>query len=221
MSSPSKRRDMDVMKLMMSDFDVCLGVSESPSDFFVKFRAPKDSLYEGGIYRVHVNLPASYPYKSPSIGFCTRIFHPNVDESSGSVCLDVINQTWSPMYDLCNIFSVFLPQLLLYPNPADPLNGHAAALMFKEPDKYRAHIHAHVRQHAMVDFKLDDADDDAEPMQVATAATTSKDEEEEAEDDAIDDGAGDEEPMSDPDEEIMSDIDDNTKGEDDGIKAEA
>jgi ubiquitin-conjugating enzyme E2 H len=52
------------------------------------------------------------------------------------VCLDVINQTWSPMYDMVNIFEVFLPQLLRYPNPTDPLNGEAAALLMKEPKAY-------------------------------------------------------------------------------------
>lgn len=59
---------------------------------------------------------------------------------SGSVCLDVINQTWSPMFDMINIFEVFLPQLLRYPNPTDPLNGEAAALLIREPKTYEAKV---------------------------------------------------------------------------------
>lgn len=71
-----------------------------------------------------------------------RLFH----HRSGSVCLDVINQTWSPMYDMVNIFEVFLPQLLRYPNPTDPLNGEAAALMMREPKGYEAKVKGDINQ---------------------------------------------------------------------------
>jgi ubiquitin-conjugating enzyme E2 H len=146
-ASPSRRREMDVMKLMMSDFQVDL-VEDNISDMNIEFHGPPDSPYEGGVWKVHVELPEAYPYKSPSIGFVNKIFHPNIDEQAGSVCLDVINQTWSPMFDLVNVFQTFLPQLLLYPNPSDPLNGEAAALHMRDPEGYRNKVKDYVKRYA-------------------------------------------------------------------------
>jgi len=162
---------MDVMKLMMSDYNVSL-VDDNPANFYIIFHGPKDSPYQGGSWKVHVELPEGYPYKSPSIGFCNRMFHPNVDEMSGSVCLDVINQTWSPMFDLLNVFEVFLPQLLLYPNPSDPLNGEAAALLMREPERYKAKIKEYVDKYGQA-APLVDADDD----ECSDASDCSEDEE--------------------------------------------
>ncbi|XP_048228850.1 ubiquitin-conjugating enzyme E2 4 isoform X1 [Ricinus communis] len=154
MSSPSKRREMDVMKLMMSDYNVET-INDGLNEFNVEFHGPKGSLYEGGVWKIRVELPDAYPYKSPSIGFVNKIFHPNVDEllsfigcSSGSVCLDVINQSWSPMFDLLNVFEVFLPQLLLYPNPSDPLNGDAASLMMKDREQYDEKVKEYLDKYA-------------------------------------------------------------------------
>lgn len=44
------------------------------------------------------------------------------------------------MYDLVNIFETFLPQLLLYPNPKDPLNGEAAQLLNSDEKKYHTKV---------------------------------------------------------------------------------
>ncbi|KOB85284.1 hypothetical protein PFDG_00581 [Plasmodium falciparum Dd2] len=108
----------------------------STQDFDVMFHGPNGTAHEGGIWKVHVTSPDDYPLASPSIGFMNKLLHPNVDEASGSVCLDVINQTWTPLYSLVNVFEVFLPQLLTYANASDPLNSDAASLLMKDKNIY-------------------------------------------------------------------------------------
>ena len=47
-----------------------------------------------------------------------------------------------------NVFEVFLPQLLLYPNPTDPLNGEAAALLMRDPEAYGRKVRDYVSRFA-------------------------------------------------------------------------
>ena len=65
------------------------------------------------------------------------------------------------MYELLNVFETFLPQLLMYPNPADPLNGEAAALLMNSPDEYASRVRGYVRLHANQQA-IDDAEAEAE-----------------------------------------------------------
>jgi ubiquitin-conjugating enzyme E2 D/E/ubiquitin-conjugating enzyme E2 H len=69
---------MDVYKLMMSSYKVELS-EESSSEFFVDFKV---------LWSIYTRVVSGRFVSRPSIGFITKIFHPNIDEASGSVCSD-------------------------------------------------------------------------------------------------------------------------------------
>ena len=119
-----KRITKDINKLKLAEPN--MHVLSELKELEFTLTGPKDTCYEGAKFTIYVYLPINYPFKSPSIAFRTKIYHPNIDAQSGAVCLDVINQKWSPSFSLVNIFDKFLPYLLTYPNPDDPLNRDAA-----------------------------------------------------------------------------------------------
>lgn len=57
------------------------------------------------------------------------------------------------MYDLLNIFEIFLPQLLLYPNPKDPLNSEAAKLLMTNENDYKKKVKDYIDKFASCSSK--------------------------------------------------------------------
>ncbi|KAK8727167.1 hypothetical protein OTU49_009725 [Cherax quadricarinatus] len=55
---------------------------------------------------------------------------------------------YGPKANLSNIFESFLPQLLTYPNPIDPLNGDAAAMYLHKPEEYKKKVSDYVKRYA-------------------------------------------------------------------------
>ena len=85
MTSTSKKRKMLDIKLL-KEMDVNLEVI-SLNNIQCDIKGPKDTPYENGKWKLNINFPENYPYKSPSIGFLDAIYHPNIDLNSGTICL--------------------------------------------------------------------------------------------------------------------------------------
>jgi ubiquitin-conjugating enzyme E2 H len=81
------------------------------------------------------------------------------------------------MFDVFNIFEVFLPQLLRYPNPADPLNSEAANLLNHDKDAYESAIKDYVKRYALNnDFKVDSDEESDEDVDLSDVSDLSDDE---------------------------------------------
>lgn len=117
--------------------------NDKANELEVIIKGPADSAYRDGVFKLIIKIPAEFPFKSPSVGFGNRIYHPNIDEKSGSICLDVLNQYWSPMYDCTNVVNDFIPLLLMYPNATDPLNAEAATDFIKSKEYFEDVVKKH------------------------------------------------------------------------------
>lgn len=81
------------------------------------------------------------------------------------------------MFDMLNIFEVFLPQLLRYPNAADPLNGEASALMQQNPKAYNDKIKDYIKRYATKEHVDDGEEEDDGESDMSSVASYGSDEE--------------------------------------------
>jgi len=84
------------------------------------------------------------------------------------------------MYELVNIFDMFLPQLLQYPNPKDPLNVDAASLFNSNLKQYNEKVRQYVEKYAMDHLKDTKMEIETEinfnkPVHKASASTNAED----------------------------------------------
>ena len=59
-----------------------------------------------------------YPEKPPRVRFTSEVFHPNV-YSDGTLCMDIIQDQWSPIHNVCTLLTS-IQSLLTDPNPSSP-----------------------------------------------------------------------------------------------------
>lgn len=109
-------------------------------------RVAADTPYEGGVFRVRLQLGRGYPAAPPRAVFATRIFHPNVS-TSGEVCVNTLARDWRPELGLAHALQA-VRCLLIAPNPDSALNAEAAALLRDDYPAYCARARLYTDIHA-------------------------------------------------------------------------
>ena len=76
------------------------------------------------------------------------MFHPNI-YADGKICLDILQNQWSPIYDISAILTS-IQSLLSDPNPASPANMEASQLYERDRREYNKRVRAVVENSWMV-----------------------------------------------------------------------
>ena len=95
------RLHKELLQLQKNSFD---NISASPVDdniytWQAVIIGPSETPYHGGIFKLSIVFPLSYPMKPPKLRFLNKVFHPNIS-MDGNICLDILKENWSPLQSI-------------------------------------------------------------------------------------------------------------------------
>ncbi|KAL6178101.1 hypothetical protein ACLB2K_049620 [Fragaria x ananassa] len=147
MSTPARKRLMRDFKRLQQDPPA--GISGAPQDNNITLWnavifGPDDTPWDGGTFKLTLQFTEDYPNKPPTVRFVSRMFHPNI-YADGSICLDILQNQWSPIYDVAAILTS-IQSLLCDPNPNSPANSEAARMFSENKREYNRRVREIVEQ---------------------------------------------------------------------------
>lgn len=141
-------------KRMQQDAPAGLSASPLPDNVLVwnaVIIGPSDTPFEDGTFKLRMTFDEQYPNKPPTVKFLSKMFHPNV-YASGDLCLDILQNRWSPTYDVASILTS-VQSLLNDPNISSPANVEAANLYKDHRSQYIQRVKETVEESWEDDFE--------------------------------------------------------------------
>jgi len=116
-------------------------------DWLVYLEGPKETPYEGGVFRLLMKFPPDYPMSPPELRFLSGFWHPNVYDD-GKVCISILHppgedpmsgerpgERWLPTQTVTTIV-LSVMSMLADPNISSPANVDASVQWRKDRTNY-------------------------------------------------------------------------------------
>lgn len=106
----------------------------SSNGFFAYMVGPDGTPYEGGIYRMSVDISGAYPVVPPVLRFVTNIYHINVDFDSGFIS-GAMYTDWTPDHTIKKALEM-ARLIIMGPILESPVNMGAITEFEMDPDTF-------------------------------------------------------------------------------------
>lgn len=117
------------------------------TSWIIWMEGPKDTPYEGGVFKLRMKFPADFPANPPSLYFLSEMWHPNV-YPDGKVCISILHppvedemsgeyvaERWNPTQSVESIL-LSVQSMLNDPNMYSPANTDAMVMCRDHHDQY-------------------------------------------------------------------------------------
>ncbi len=119
---------------------------------YIKINGPPDTPYQNGIFKMELIVSQTYPFQPPHLKFLTKMYHPNISQYDGSICIDILKDQWSAALKLKSII-LSISSLLENPNPRDPLEPYIADIYMTDKKQFNENVIKHVKKYSLKEDK--------------------------------------------------------------------
>jgi len=145
----------------------------SLSEILAEIEGPEQTPYHTRYFQLKLVLSTDFPATPPRGYFLTKIYHPNVDPTTGAICVNTLKRDWTPTTSLSHVLTV-IRCLLIVPFPESSLNDEAGKNFMDSYDEYARRAKLLAGVHGLTSWSSGDAMEGDEDEDCKKKAATDK-----------------------------------------------